>query len=68
MNGELNFGGVFLPPLMAWICLAIVPFLLLRKAMQLAGVYRLVWHRSLFDIALYVLLVGAIDALTAHLF
>lgn len=68
MKGEFDFGGVYLPPLIVWICLAIPFFLLVRKALQLAGFYRIVWHRALFDIALYVLIVGAIDALNARLF
>ncbi|HEX2941752.1 MAG TPA: DUF1656 domain-containing protein [Rhodopila sp.] len=33
---------------------------LLRRALAWAGIYRLVWHRALFDLALYVLLLGAV--------
>jgi hypothetical protein len=29
-----------------------------------AGFYRLVWHRSLFDLALFVILLGGITALS----
>jgi hypothetical protein len=32
----------------------------LRKLFGRAGLYRLVWHRSLFDFALYVCLLGGL--------
>lgn len=67
MNGELDLGGVFIPPLLAFAFLAALPFVVLRKLFQLAGLYRLVWHRALFDIALYVALIGLIDLLSAPL-
>ena len=67
MNGELNLGGVFIPPLLAFSFLAALPFALLRKVFLLTGLYRLVWHRALFDIALYVVLVGLFDLLSAPL-
>lgn len=67
MNGELDLGGVFIPPLLAFAFLAALPFAALRKLFQFAGLYRLVWHRALFDIALYVGLIGLIDLLSAPL-
>ena len=29
--------------------------------------YRLVWHRALFNVALYALLLGAVDSLSRYL-
>ncbi|MBB3770921.1 hypothetical protein FHS55_001516 [Angulomicrobium tetraedrale] len=52
--------GFYLPPLMMWAVLALPPFLLLRWAMGRAGFYRLVWHRPLFDAALYIIVLGAV--------
>lgn len=52
--------GFYLPPLMLWCLLAVPPFLLLRWGLNRGGFYRLVWHRSLFDAALYVIVLGAV--------
>lgn len=52
--------GFYLPPLMLWAGLALPPFLMLRWGLGRAGFYRLVWHRTLFDTALYVIVLGAV--------
>jgi hypothetical protein len=52
MIGELDIGGVFTPTLLIWGALAVAASLPLRWAMSRLGVYRFVWHRGLFDIAL----------------
>jgi hypothetical protein len=56
----VEFLGFYLPPLMLWAGAAVIPFLLLRWLFERSGFYRLVWHRSLFNLALYVLLTGGI--------
>jgi hypothetical protein len=60
MIAELNIYGVFVPALFAWVLLAYAAYLGLRPGLAWSGFYRLVWHRPLFDLALYVLLVGAV--------
>jgi hypothetical protein len=52
--------GFYLPPLLMWGLLALLPFAALRWLLQRGGFYRLVWHRPLFDAALYVILLGAV--------
>ncbi len=52
--------GFYLPPLMLWAGAAVIPFLVLRWLLERSGFYRLVWHRSLFNLALYVLLTGGV--------
>ena len=52
--------GFYLPPLLAWAALALLPFLGLRWVLARMGFYRFVWHRPLFDTALYVLVFGAV--------
>ena len=54
----VEFVGFYLPPLMLWAGGAIIPFVVLRWLLERFGLYRFVWHRSLFNLALYVLLVG----------
>jgi hypothetical protein len=67
MTGEFDLYGVFVPSLAAWMGLAFVLLLPLRRLLARAGFYRLVWHRPLFDLALYVLLLGAVVALARPL-
>lgn len=64
MNGEMNIFGVFVPALLVYAAVAFgfkegVCRLLLRL-----GAYRFVWHRPLFDTALFVLLLGGIVRVT----
>jgi Protein of unknown function (DUF1656) len=54
----VEFLGFYLPPLLLWAMIAVIPFLILRWLLERAGFYRFVWRRSLFNLALYVLLVG----------
>ncbi|MHC2107250.1 MULTISPECIES: DUF1656 domain-containing protein [unclassified Methylobacterium] len=60
MTGELDIYGVFVPSLGAWMILAFLISLPLRRMLALTGFYRLVWHRPLFDLALYVVLLGCV--------
>ena len=39
----------------------------LRRLLAGLGLYRLVWHRPLFDLALYVLLLGAVVSVAVPL-
>ena len=60
MNNELNLYGVFVPALFVWMLIAFGITVPLRWALARSGFYRFVWHRPLFDLALYVVLVGAV--------
>lgn len=60
MNGELDVYGVFIPGLAAWMLLTFLLSLVVRRVLGLIGFYRLVWHRPLFDLALYVVLLGCV--------
>ncbi|GLS45948.1 DUF1656 domain-containing protein [Methylobacterium brachythecii] len=60
MTGELDVYGVFIPSLAAWMLLAFLASIVLRRSLAAAGFYRLVWHRPLFDLALYVIVLGAV--------
>ncbi len=54
----VEFVGFYLPPLFLWAAGAIIPFAIIRWLLDRFGLYRFVWHRPLFNLALYVLLVG----------
>lgn len=60
MTGELDIYGVFVPSLAAWMLLALLISLGVRSILAATGFYRLVWHRPLFDLALYVVLLGCV--------
>jgi hypothetical protein len=65
MRPEIDLYGVFVPTLGA---IAVVAYLLnavLRRLLAGIGFYRLVWHRPLFDTAMYFCLLGAL-ALTLN--
>ncbi|MDH3031840.1 DUF1656 domain-containing protein [Methylobacterium fujisawaense] len=65
MMGEIDLYGVFVPGLALWMAIAFALSLPLRRLLSATGFYRLVWHRPLFDLALYVVLLGSVVTL-AH--
>ena len=64
---EVNLGGVFLPAALVWAGIAILLSSLISRALSRMGFYALVWHRALFDAALFVLFWGAISAVAYHM-
>jgi hypothetical protein len=68
MIGEIDIYGVLFPPLLVWLGLAMPVSALLRFGLNRVGFYRFVWHRPLFDLALLVILTGAVSALANAFF
>lgn len=66
MTGEVDIAGVFVPALLVWAVAALALGALARRALTLIGAYRFVWHPALFDLALFVLLWGAVSALAGR--
>lgn len=64
MSGEINFLGVFVPALLVYAVVAFGLKEIVCRALLGLGAYRLVWHRPLFDSALFVLLLGGIVLVT----
>ncbi|WCS28652.1 DUF1656 domain-containing protein (plasmid) [Methylobacterium sp. NMS14P] len=67
MTGELDLYGVFVPSLAAWMLIAFALSLPLRWLLARTGFYRMVWHRPLFDLALYVVLLGGVVSVAVPL-
>ncbi|MBH8612565.1 DUF1656 domain-containing protein [Pseudomonas mohnii] len=67
MIGDLDLSGVFLPTLLVLMGIAYVLFLLVHGVLTRLRFYRLVWHRALFNVALYALLLGVVDSLSRYL-
>lgn len=64
MTNDINVYGVYLPALFAWAIIAFAISLPVRRGLAWSGFYRFVWHRPLFDVALYVVLLGIVVLLT----
>ena len=60
MKYELDLFGVIVPSLLLWSVLAYVLLRIASKLITRAGLYRRIWHPALFDVALYIILLGAI--------
>lgn len=58
MNGHFDLYGVFLPTLLVLLLVAYVVKSLLRVLLTRLGFYRFVWHPPLFNLALYILILG----------
>jgi hypothetical protein len=65
--GELDISGIFLPTVLVMMVFTYGLFLLLHGVLNRLHFYRLVWHRALFNVALYAVLLGAVDALCRSL-
>ncbi len=63
MSVDLDIYGVYLPGFFGTMFAAYVVMLVLRRLAARSGFYALVWHRALFDLAVYVLIVGALFSL-----
>lgn len=59
MIGEIDLAGIFLSPLLLCVLAAFFGRMLLSWALSFAGLYRLVWNRPLFDLSLFLILLGA---------
>jgi hypothetical protein len=64
MIGEIDVYGVFVPPLLVWVVVALPLTAALRRLLRWFGFYRLVSHRPLFDFALLVIVLGAVVAVS----
>lgn len=64
MIGEIELYGVYFPSLLLLMLIAFATTGVLRFVLERLGLYRIVWHRSLFNFALYVIVLGATVALT----
>jgi hypothetical protein len=68
MPAEFDLYGVYVPRLLVLMLLSLVLIIVLRRVLARFGAYSLVWHRGLFDLALYVLLLGAVSSFTRWYF
>jgi len=67
MRYVIDIYGVLVPALLLWIIVAYILSAILRRLMQRFDLYRLVWHRALFDFAIFVCLLGVVVYLSEYL-
>ena len=67
MRHQIDIYGVLVPALLLWIIIAYALSALRRRLMQRYDLYRLVWHRALFDFAIYVCSLGGVVYLSEYL-
>lgn len=63
---EIAIEGVLISPLLLQMAVAFLLNAVLRRVLARLGVYRLVWHRALFDFSLFVVLLGGVVALATQ--
>jgi hypothetical protein len=66
MKYEIDIFGVMVPSLLFWLVVAYGLLALLRAGLERTGFYRAVWHRALFDLAVFVCLLGGLVYLSVE--
>ncbi|CAE6690329.1 DUF1656 domain-containing protein [Paraburkholderia aspalathi] len=67
MIGEIDIFGVFVPAVLVLMLIAYLINLAIRTVFERAGFYRFVWHRSIFDLGIYVLVLGLVVVVSHRL-
>jgi protein AaeX len=65
--GEFDIYGVYFPAFVVFAAVALLLQVVIKRILDASGFYRLVWHRALFDLAMYVILVGVVTAAGASI-
>jgi Protein of unknown function (DUF1656) len=66
MRYDIDIAGVLVPALLLWLAIAYVLSALLSAQLRRVGFYRFVWHRALFDFAIFVCLLGGVVYLSSE--
>lgn len=60
MIEEFNIYGIFVPSLLVWLVIASLLSFAIQRTLVHFDLYKYIWHRPLFDLAMYVIALGAI--------
>ena len=66
MRHEVDIFGVLVPSLLLWFVVAYGLLAVLRVIFERTVIYCAVWHRALFDLAVFVCLLGGIVYLSVE--
>jgi hypothetical protein len=64
--GEFDIYGVYFPAFAVFAAIAFLLQVVIKRLLDASGFYRFVWHRALFDLAIYVILLGVVTAAGAN--
>ncbi len=64
MFKDLDVVGVFVPALSGLMLIAYGIIVVLRRLLVRVGFYRFVWHRSVLDLGLYVIVLGVVVSIS----
>ncbi|AYJ85367.1 DUF1656 domain-containing protein (plasmid) [Sphingomonas paeninsulae] len=64
MTGEISIAGVYLPTLLLLSVAAVMLTGLTTRLLSFFGAYRVVTYRPLFDLALFVIILGLLSLFT----
>lgn len=64
MIHEIDLYGMLVSPILLWMNIAFVVTGVLCHLIGRLGLYRFIWHKPLFDLALLVIVAGGIVAAT----
>ncbi|QKC94361.1 DUF1656 domain-containing protein [Mesorhizobium sp. NZP2298] len=67
MQSDISIAGVYLPGLLVLMLAAFVVARIVWQVLSWTGLYSFVWHRALFNLALYILILGALSSLSNRL-
>jgi protein AaeX len=65
MFTEAQFGGIFFAPIVIYCVISVVIVSVVRFVLGRTGLFARVWHPALFELALYMIITGAVIYLTA---
>jgi hypothetical protein len=65
--GEFDIYGVYVPAFAIYAAIALLLQIAIMRLLDARGFYRLVWHRALFDLAIYVIVLGVVTAAGASI-
>lgn len=65
MIGQVDILGVYIPSMLPLMVIAYVINVGIRSMLARVDFYRLVWHRSIFDLGLYALVLSLVS-LVSH--
>ena len=65
MIHDVDILGIFAPAVTLLMLVAWMLNLAVKRVLEEVGFYRLVWHRHLFDLSMYVVILGILVLSTA---
>jgi hypothetical protein len=60
MIKEINLFGIFIAPFAGYMAIAVIVFIPIRYYFDRIQMQRYVWHRALFDLSLYVIILSLV--------